>query len=76
MCAMKNITLAIDDELLEKGREYAREHNISLNVLVRRLLRSAVAGKKDGWLDEMFEIADELGASSEGPWSRDELYRV
>jgi hypothetical protein len=73
---MKNITLSIDDDLLEKGREYARSHNISLNVLVRRLLKNVVTRKDDGSLDEMFAIADELNVSSDGPWTRDELHRV
>jgi hypothetical protein len=74
---MKNITLSIDDDLLEKGREYARAHNISLNVLVRRLLEQAVVRKETHWLDEMFRMMDKLNVSSKGKrWTRDELYRV
>lgn len=30
---MKNVTLSIDDDLLKIGREYARRHNISFNVM-------------------------------------------
>ena len=73
---MKNITLSIDDDLLERGREYARSHNISLNALVRRLLQNVVARKNENWVDEMFAVMDELNVRSEGPWTRDELYRV
>lgn len=74
---MKNITLSIDDELLQKGREYAREHNISLNVLVRRLLEQAVVRKESRWLDDMFDLMDKANVSSKGKrWTRDELYRV
>jgi len=73
---MKNITLSIDDDLLEKGREYARSHNVSLNALIRRLLQGVVARKEDGWFDQMFAVADELKASSQKRWTRDELYRV
>lgn len=74
---MKNITLSIDDDLLEKGREYARSHNISLNVLVRRLLEQAVVRKDSQWLDEMFRLMDKAKVSSKGKrWTRDELYRV
>jgi hypothetical protein len=74
---MKNITLSIDDDLLEKGREYARSHNISLNALVRRLLEQAVVRKDSRWLDEMFELMDKANVSSKGKrWTRDELYRV
>lgn len=74
---MKNITLSIDDELLQKGREYARAHNISLNVLVRRLLEQAVVRKESRWLDDMFDLMDKANVSSKGKrWTRDELYRV
>jgi hypothetical protein len=74
---MKNITLSIDDELLQKGREYARSHNISLNVLVRRLLEQAVVRKESRWLDDMFDLMDKANVSSKGKrWTRDELYRV
>ena len=74
---MKNITLSIDDDLLNAGREYARKHNVSLNALVRRLLEHTVARKDNGVFDEMFEIMDKLQVSSDGKrWSREELYRV
>jgi hypothetical protein len=74
---MKNITLSIDDELLQKGREYARAHNISLNVLVRRLLEQAVARRESRWLDDMFDLMDKANVSSKGKrWTREELYRV
>lgn len=74
---MKNITLSIDDDLLNAGRDYARKHNISLNALVRRLLEHTVARKDSGVFDEMFEIMDKLQVSSDGNrWSREELYRV
>jgi predicted nucleic acid-binding protein len=35
---MKNITLSIDDSILQAGREYAHSHNMSFVVLVRRLI--------------------------------------
>lgn len=74
---MKNITLSIDDDLLEQGREYARSHSISLNVLVRRLLAQAVVRKESHWLDDIFRLMDEANVSSKGKhWTRDELYRV
>jgi plasmid stability protein len=74
---MRNITLSIDDDLLEKGREYARSHNISLNALVRKLLKQAVVREEGNWLDDMFKLMDRANVSSEGKrWTRDELYRV
>ena len=74
---MKNITLSIDDSILQAGREYARGHNISFNVLVRRLIEQTVVPRKERWLDDTFSLMDRVNASSDGiQWTREELYRV
>ena len=39
---MKNITLSIDEDILQAGREYARVHDMSFNVLVRKLIEQTV----------------------------------
>ena len=74
---MKNITLSMDDDVLQAGREYARMHNISFNVLVRRLVEQTVETKKDLWLTDTNLLMDRLNVSSTGEkWTREELYRV
>ncbi len=74
---MKNITLSIDEDLLQAGREYARIHNISFNVLVRKLIEQTVAPKKEQWLDDTFSLMDKLDVSSGNKkWTREDLYRV
>lgn len=74
---MKNITLSMDEKVLRAGREYARRHNISFNVLVRRLVEQAVLSTKDSWLDDTFSLMDTLHVSSKNvTWTREELYRV
>ena len=74
---MKNITLSIDEDLLQAGREYARSHDTSLNALVRRLLEQAVVRKKNRWLEDTFRLMDKINVAFKGKrWSRDELYRV
>jgi len=74
---MKNITLSIDDEVLQAGRDYARSHNVSFNVLVRRLIEQTVIQKQSHWLDETFSLMDQANVSSNGKrWTREELYRV
>jgi hypothetical protein len=74
---MKNITLSIEDEVLQAGREYARRHNMSFNVLVRRLIEQTVIPKKGKWLEDTFSLMDRVNASSDGvTWTREELYRV
>lgn len=67
----------MDEKVLRAGREYARRHNISFNVLVRRLVEQAVLSTKDSWLDDTFSLMDTLHASTENVmWTREELYRV
>ena len=74
---MKNITLSIDDDILQAGREYARVHDMSFNVLVRKLIEQTVAPQKDKWLSDTFSLMDKINVSSQGiKWTRDELYRV
>jgi HKD family nuclease len=73
---MKNITLAIDEEILTQGREYAKKHNMSFNALVRKSLEKTVKKSPKDWLDNMFKEMDKDSVSSEGQkWTREELYR-
>lgn len=74
---MKNITLSIDEDVLLAGRKYARSHDISFNVLVRRLIEQTVAPKKGQWLEDTFALMDQLDVSSgRQRWKREDLYRV
>ena len=73
---MKNITLSIDEETLEAGRDYAKRHNMSLNALIRRLLKQTVLSSSTQWLAESFEIMDKARGNSRGKrWKREDLYR-
>ena len=74
---MKNITLSIDDDLLKAGREYARHHNLSFNVLVRKLIERAVVPQKGRWLKDTFLLMDKVNVKSDHTrWTREKLYRV
>jgi hypothetical protein len=74
---MPNITLSIDDDLLEAGRRYAKEHNTSLNSLVRDLLAKAVTRGGADRLQEGFRLADKYAFTSRGKkWKREDLYDV
>jgi Ca2+-binding EF-hand superfamily protein len=73
---MKNITLAIDEETLVLGREYAKRHKMSFNALVRKSLEKTVRKSSENWLDNMFNEMDKDNVSSKGQdWTREELYR-
>jgi hypothetical protein len=74
---MKNITLAIDDKVLEEARIYAAKRNTSVNALVRDFLnrlaeqedRSARARRR------LRELMDQSPLEA-GPvtWTRDDLH--
>lgn len=72
---MANVTIPIDDDLLNKIRKYASKHNTSLNALIRRLLRMAVESESEHWLEEWFSLMDQENISSVGKkWNRSDLY--
>lgn len=74
---MKNITLSIDEELLKQGRLYAKGHGMSLNKLVRRLLRQTVTLERKDWAAECFKVMDDANGHSGGKtWCREDLYDV
>lgn len=74
---MKNITISIDDAVLEAGRKYAQSHHITLNSLIRKLLVQTVLPASQNWLDDCFQLMDRANTNSNGKkWRREELYDV
>lgn len=74
---MKNITIALDEEVIKAGRAYAQKHNISLNGLIRTLLEQTVMPTSKDWLSECFKLMDQAQAHSRcAQWKREDLYRV
>ena len=74
---MKNITLALDEKIIQKGRKYAAKHNLTLNSLVRRLLERTVDTDSSEWLEECFATMDKIDLPAEiQKWKREDLYRV
>ena len=72
---MKNITLSIDEETLDAGREYAQRHQTTLNALVRELLVKTVLADRKAAVGEMFRLMDaHPGNSRGGRWTREDLY--
>ncbi|HSV97777.1 MAG TPA: hypothetical protein VLM75_12715 [Spirochaetota bacterium] len=72
---MPNITLSLDEALLNKARELARRQSTSLNGLVRALLEERVSGEKELWLEDVFARTDSSRVGSHGRrWKREDLY--
>lgn len=73
---VKNVTISLDEILLEKARERARRQGKSFNELVRELLARESNGDPLESLARFFEVADQLGGRSEDgkPLSREEAH--
>jgi hypothetical protein len=77
---MKNVTLAIEETLLEKARGLAEKRKTSLNAMIRSLLAEEVEQEdRIAWAREgMRKLIEEKQKRGEsGPpfkWSRDENY--
>lgn len=51
---MKNVTLAIDEETLVAGRDYARAHHTTLNDMIRQILkRTVVREARAIWTEDL-----------------------
>ena len=73
---MANLTLSLDDELLQKAREAALRDHTSVNALVREYLERYVdaRSRRTEALDALDALADRTRSASRGPWSRDSLH--
>ena len=74
---MKNITLAVDEAVLNAVRRYAVAHNTSVNALVRETLER-IAASEDRARSAIRELRamSDRSAAELGPvsWARDELH--
>lgn len=74
---MANITLKIDDELLDKARKIAEKKNTSLNAVVRGMIQDFVRSDTEaqdvisGLNDFYQRCSARMGNKS---WTRDELH--
>jgi plasmid stability protein len=73
---MANLTLSLEDSLLQQAREAAVRDHTSVNALVRDFLTRYVDAKRRRFesLDALDAIAARNNSSSEAKWSRDELH--
>ena len=75
---MPNITLAIDEDLLGKARDYADRNGTTVNALVRELLGETIDQDKRreearrGLLELMDKSTARLGPDY--TWNREEIY--
>ena len=73
---MANLTLSLDDSVLQQAREAALRDRTSVNALVRDYLSRYVDAKRRRFeaLDALDAIAARTTSQSDQSWSRDELH--
>ena len=73
---MANLTLSLDDELLQKAREAALREHTSVNALVREYLKQYVNARERRLraLDALDEVAERTDSESRERWSRESLH--
>ncbi|MEI6032614.1 MAG: hypothetical protein WCQ20_15845 [Synechococcaceae cyanobacterium ELA739] len=73
---MTNLTLAIDDALLQRAREAALRDNTSVNALVRDFLGRYVDARSRRLeaLEQFEAVAGGSRSASQEPWSRESLH--
>lgn len=73
---MANLTLSLDDGLLQKAREAALRENTSVNALVREYLKQYVNARERRLraLDALDKVAERTGSASDERWTREALH--
>lgn len=73
---MANLTLAIDDALLQRAREAALRDNTSVNALVRDFLGHYVdaRSRRLAALASFEAVATSTESASREPWCRESLH--
>lgn len=73
---MANLTLSLDDTLLQRARQAALRENTSVNALVRDFLSRYVDARSRRLqaLEALEAVAERTTSRSEGPWTRESLH--
>lgn len=72
---MANLTIVVDDQVLQRARIRALQHGTSVNALLRDYLASFAGGEDASVaLAEFHDLAQGINVKSSGRWSREELY--
>lgn len=71
-----NITLSADKKLIEKSRDYAKNHNTTLNNLIREYLMILVHEDAESNANEFEQLAYNHSGKSKNDYkfSREEIY--
>lgn len=73
---MANVTLSVDDDVLQKAWEAALREHTSVNALVREYLirYTEACSRRVEALDTLSELAQHNPSQGSGQWSRESLH--
>ena len=74
---MKNLTLRVEDDVLNEARQIAGEHSTSVNALVREFLSDLVKGesRREAARKELSNLFKQSKAKiGSRAWKREDLY--
>jgi len=71
---MKNVTLSMPEDLIEKARAYAKANGTSMNEMIRELLRLRVEKKEESLRERLAKYQDTLGIDTKIKINREDLY--
>lgn len=70
-----NLTVSVDDEVVRRAREVARQHGTSLNAMVRAYLESLAGRQRGAALVKRLEAQWKRSPGrSDAPFTRDDAY--
>lgn len=74
---MANLTLSLDDDVLQKAREAALREHTSVNALVRDYLTRYVdaRARRLEALDTLIHLGEQNPSQSTAGWSRESLHQ-
>lgn len=72
---MKNVTLSMPDDLLQKSRAYAQKHGTTLNQMIRDLLKKHIEKEGISVAEAIVQYAKKTVPSKVGyKWNREDAY--
>lgn len=71
---MKNITLSMPEDLVEKARAYAQKNGTSMNEMIRELLRIRVEKEEEPLIERLAKYDKTLGIDTRIKFNREDLY--
>lgn len=72
---MKNVTITLPEDVIDRVRSRAAESRVSMNRFLRDLISRATATADEDWPAKHRKLLDEMPPHKrEGTWNREEIY--